>query len=193
MNINSVSLGLGTPKIPYSSNLWVWQVSSELSTCTLAFPVVWQQGAEVCVIPPFCDSAGQHTTLHWKPHFSTVQLQQSHWFLQWRSPRWGTVIARLWSFEMSSRGFRTLALSSTAWLWKWRLCSTLQMCRDYVSNLQQCWETGFEIIKWMNLLQQSESNPCHDQSSDLGSLAGWNTAKQFWAVVVTNCLWDFSE
>lgn len=41
------------PKTPHSSNLWVWQVCPELSIGALGFPVVCQQGAEVCVTPPF--------------------------------------------------------------------------------------------------------------------------------------------
>lgn len=203
VNISSVSvfLSLGTLKTSYSSRLWVWQVSPELSICTLDFPVVWQWGAEVCVLSLFViiwwalwclhrKSAGQQKTLH----ISAVQFQLCHWFIQWRSPRLGAVIARLWGLRGAAlASFWLLVLSSTAWLWKWRFCSTLQMCRDYVSNLQQCWETVFEIIKWVNLLQQSESNPGHNQSSDLGSLAGWNTAKQFWTAVITNCLSVISE
>ena len=52
-------------------------------------------------------------------------------------------------------------------------------------------QTGFEIIRWMNLLQSLESKPRHDQSNDLDSLARWSRANQFWMPnVVTNSLWE---
>lgn len=174
-------------------------MSPELNICTLGFPVVWQQGAGVCVIPPFCDGlvifvvpAQEIRTAHnitretpsFCPPVPAVPLVHPV-----KVPKVECSDSQAVGFEMSCCGFWLLVLSGSAWLWKWRSCSTLQKCRNYASNLQQCWETVFEIIKLMTLQQQSESNPCYDQSSDLGSLAGWNIAKQFWTAVVTNCLW----
>lgn len=199
VNISSVSLflSLETPRPPtvptresgksplsLASALWVFLLfGNKEQVCYPCF--LWLSGKICGACTGSQDNIQQW---HWKHHPSAVPLVHPV-----EVPKVGGSDSQVEGLEMSCHGFWLLVLSSTAWLWKWRLCSTLQMCRNYVSNLQQCWETVFKIIKWMNLQQQSESNPWHDQSSDLSSLAGWSTAKQFWTAVVTNCLWVISE